>query len=396
MFLLLAANAAAESFTPEAATRLALAENRQLAAARAAIAEAEARADGLGRLPDPELETEFAAGSRGRGRLEIGLTQTFPRTSRLRLERRVAAESLKVARLEVAAAEAATVARVRAALVDLAAADAALELAGRQAAVARDFAGTQRAQSASGQLSALDAAQADLFAREAELALAEPRAVRTAAALALATELGREADTTLMATVDLTLPENPWVDAMPGRRPDLALADAATVAGDAAIALARTQGREDYRVGVFVEGEQDRDDFGAREQEAKIGLRFSMPLPLRNPAAPVIAEKQAARRRLALAQEALALAARNEIAAAADKVRVRHSAARAIAAELLPAAHAHLAAAEAARARGEAEPAQLFRARERVGELERADLAARHAYHLAVIQHLAAVGRLLP
>lgn len=395
-FLLLATSVAAESLTPETATRLALAENPQLAVARALIAEAEARADGLGRLPNPELETEVAAGSRGRGRVEIGLSQTFPRSSRLRLERRVAAETLTLARLEVAAAELAAVIRVRTALVDLAAADAGLALVERQAVLARAFAAAQRAQIATGQLSELDAAQADLLAREAELALAESRASREATALALATELGREAGTTLDVAVDLSLPENPPVEEALGRRPDLALADAALAAGDADIALARTQGREDYRAGVFVEGEQDRDDFGTWEQEAKVGLRFSMPLPLRNTAAPAIAEKRAARRRLVLEHEALALSARNEIAATSANVRVRHSAARAIATELLHAALAHLAAAEAAHARGEAETAQLFRARERVGELERADLAARHAYHLAVIRHLAATGRLQP
>ncbi len=124
----LATLAVAEPLTPEAVTRLALDNNPRLAAARAVVAEAEARVSGLGRLPNPEFETEFAAGSRERGRLEVGLAQVFPRTSRLRLERRVAAEAVALARLEIAAAEADTVARARSALVELAAADAGLAL----------------------------------------------------------------------------------------------------------------------------------------------------------------------------------------------------------------------------------------------------------------------------
>ncbi len=392
----LATLAVAEPLTPEAVTRLALDNNPRLAAARAVVAEAEARVSGLGRLPNPEFETEFAAGSRERGRLEVGLAQVFPRTSRLRLERRVAAEAVALARLEIAAAEADTVARARSALVELAAADAGLALVERQAALAREFADAQTRQTAAGQLSALDSAQAALVAREAELALADPRADRVAAALALATELGREADPALAASLDLALPAEAPAPAALASRPDLALAEGALVAGDAEIALARSQGREDYRVGVFAEGEQDRDDLGAREQELKIGLRFSMPLPVRKVSGPAVAEKQAARRRLVLERDALALAARNEVAASAAALAARHAAARVIATELLPAARAHLTATEAAFGRGEAEMAQVFRARERLAELERSDLAARRAYHLALVQNLAAAGRLLP
>ena len=394
----LATLAVAEPLTPEAVTRLALDNNPRLLAARAVVAEAEARASGLGRLPDPELETEFAAGSRERGRFEVGLTQAFPRTSRLRLERRVAAEAIALARLEISAAEADTVARARSALVELAAADAGLVLAERQAALAREFAEAQVRHVKAGQLSALDSAQAVLVAREAELALAEPRAERLAAAFALATELGREADPALAASFDLSLPaETPTSVAVSlASRPDLALAEGALAAGDAEIALARSHGREDYRVGVFAEGEQDRDDLGSREQELKIGLRFSMPLPVRKVAVPAVAEKQAARRRLVLERDTLALAARNEVAASSAALAARHAAARAVADELLPAARAHLAATEAAFGRGEAEVAQVFRARERLAELERSDLAARRAYHLAAVQNLAAAGRLLP
>lgn len=395
-FSLLAALAVAEPLTPEAATRLALEHNPDLAAARALIAEAEARATGLGRLPNPELETEFAAGSRERGRFEIGLTQTFPRTARLRLERRVASESIALARREVAAAEAETIVRVRTVLVDLGAARAGLALAENQAALAREQAAALRLQAESGQISGLDAAQAGLVARELELALAEPRAELRAAEIALAAELGLAPGQVPEVRIDLALPAEPAP--APGldfsNRADLARADTALAVSDAEAALARTAGRESWRGGVFIEGEQDRDGLGAREREAKLGLRFSVPLPVRDSAAPAMAEKQAARRRLALERTALVAAAQKEIALASADVAARHQHARALAEELLPAARAHLAAVEAARTRGETELARVFLAREHVAGLERADLAARHAYHLAHIRLLAASGRL--
>jgi outer membrane protein TolC len=389
-FCLLTALAAAEPLTPEAATRIALAQNRELAAARELIAEAQARASGLGRLPNPELETEFALGREGRGRVELGLSQTFPRASRLRLERRVAAESILLARREVSLAELALTARTRLAVLELAAAQSELALAEKQAALAREFAVAQTAQVRAGQVSGLDSAQAALVAREAELAVPTLRAAQAAASMKLASLLAREADSGLTAAVDLALPPDEAAVPPPGLCADAALAEAQLKAADAEVALARSHGREDFKLGVFVEGDQDRDDTGARNQQAMLGVRFSMPLPVRSVSAPLVAEKQAARRRAVLEREARVREAVNEVAASAAEVRARHVAARALAAELLPAARDHLAATEAAYGRGEIDSAPVFRARERLAEIERSDLAARLAYHRAAVRRLSA------
>lgn len=410
-FTLLATLAVAEPPTPEAATRLALQNHPELAAARALVAEAEAGASGLGRLPNPEFETEFALGDEERGRFEIGLNQRFPRSSRLRLERVVAAESVALARLEIAVREAEVAARVREALIDHAAARAAVALAEKQAALAREFAESQAAQAGAGQLSALDAAQARFAAREIELSLLDLRAEADAAAAQLAAALGREvgaearamddananSNTTDPETplVDLSLPAAPAEARSPAARADLQLAERALAAGEAEVSLARFSGQDDFSAGLFVEGEQDTDAFGSNERELKVGLRFSFPLPVRDVAAPAVASKQAARRRLALERDALAAAARREAAVTAAALRSRHAAALALAGELLPAAREHLAATDAAYRRGEIEIAQVFRARERLAEIERSDLAARQAYHLAVVRHLAATGNLV-
>lgn len=383
---MLAVLAAAEPLTSDTATRVALEQNPELAAARELIAEAEARGSGLGRLPNPELETEIALGRQGRGRVEVGLSQTFPRASRLRLERRVADETLLLARREVALAELALVGRTRLALLELAAAQAERELVEQQAALAREFALAQAVQVRAGQRSALDFTEAELIAREAELAIALPRAAQAAASVALATLLGREADAALTVSVDLALPSDEAAVPPPGLCADVDLAEAQLSAADAEVALARSTGREDFQVGIFVEGDQEREDLGEREQDAMVGVRFKMPLPVRSVAGPLVAEKQAARRRVALEREARLREAVNEVAASATEVRARHAAARAFAAELLPAARAYLAATEAARARGEIDSAPVFRARERLAGLERSDLAARLAYHRAALR----------
>lgn len=265
----------------------------------------------------------------------------------------------------------------------------------KQAELGREFAAAQTAQVAQGQLSALDAASARFSAREIELGVADLRAGEIAAAAALATVLGRESDTVLEAVADLALPPEAPAPRAPGPRADLALAEKALAAGDADLSLARIGGEEGYAIGLFVEGEQERADLGGREHDLMIGLRFSLPLPVRAVTAPAVAEKQAARRRLALERDALALAARNQAAATAAAVQTRHAAASAVAAELLPAAREHLTATVAAFERGELELARVFSARTRLAEIERADLAARHAYHLAAVRHLAATGHLI-
>ena len=352
------------------------------------IAEAEARASGLCRLPKPEFEIEVALGRQGRGRIEVGLSQTVPRASRLRLELRVAAESLLLARREVAIAELTITARTRLAVLELAAAQSELALAEKQAALAREFADAQASQVRAGQLSALDSAQAQLMAREAELAVALPRAAQTAASIHLASLLGQDPDASLDVALDLALPPAEAAVPPPARCLETALGETRLNTADAEIALARSEGREDFRLGVFVEGEQDRSDLGEREQEVMLGLRFSMPLPVRSVAAPLVAEKQAARRRVALERENHARQTRQTHAAGAAELSARHGTALAIAAELLPAARAHLAATEAAFAKGEIDTTPVFRARERLAEIERSDLAARLAYHRSAVRRL--------
>lgn len=382
--------ALAEPLTFETATQIALAQNPGLAAAREMIAEAEARASGLGRLPNPEIETEAALGREERGRVELGVSQTFPRAARLRFEKGLAAEGVRLARSEVALAELVIAARTRLAVLDLAAAHAESDLVAKQAALAREYAGVQEAEARAGRLSALESAQAALSAREAELAVNPLRAARTAASMKLATLLAREPDAELAVVVDLSLPPEEAAVPAPGPCASSDLADARLGTADAEVGLARSLGREDFKLGVFVEGEQDRPDAGERKRDAMLGVRFSMPLPVRSVAGPLVAEKQAARRRAALEREARVREAVNETAASAAEVLALHDAARAIAVELVPAARAHLAATEAARARGELDLSDVLRARERLVALERSDLSARLAYHRAAVRRLSA------
>jgi outer membrane protein, heavy metal efflux system len=367
-----------------------------LGASRALVGEAEARAAAAGRRPDPEASGELVPGGGGDGRFELGIEQALPRGDRRRLERLAASEAVAVARLELTAAEESAVARARFALFDLAAAGERRDLARRHAAAAREFGVVERRNADRGQAAALDASQAELAVLEFALVLADLETEILSSRAALATALGAEPDRDLRAVVDLTLPETAPPLPAPRPRPDLALRDAAVTAADAEIALARAAVRGDLRLGLFLEGERRRDSAGARERDLLLGVRFGLPLPVRSAAPLAVAEPQARRRRLQLEREALAQGARRDVASAIEVVLSRHATALALAADLLPAARALVAAAEDSRARGEGDAGQVFRARDRLFQIERSDLAARHAYHAAVLHYLLVSGNLLP
>ena len=82
--------------------RLVRAQNPELTAARVRIREALARSAKAGRHANPELETSVEQNSRFREwKAEIGFTQRFPVTDRLRLEREIGLTEVKAAEAEV-------------------------------------------------------------------------------------------------------------------------------------------------------------------------------------------------------------------------------------------------------------------------------------------------------
>lgn len=394
LFLTLGSAAAQTRLTPAETTRLALARNPELQAARQIVAEAEARARSTGRLANPELGLEVAGGRDFEGRIEVALTQWFPVTSRLRWERKLSSLQIDMARLEVADKELQLVTAAQLARVELAAAQEARSLAAGQIRTTAAEAESLKNQAAEGLASHLDAGSSALASREIDLQQTTLLVEETAAASRLATLLGTSADK-LPATDPLALPSSLPAKSPTLNRPDLQLAELAVAAGDADILLARSSRWQDVGVGLFAEGERNRDEPEGIEPEGLLGMRVSIPFPFWQDGSAQVAEKQAGRRRLEHQLAALRLAARNDAASAWQTLKIRYDAAGQAASSLLPAARRHLAETTAAQQRGEADVSQVFRARERLMALERADLEARKAFHLARIQWLAATGALL-
>lgn len=380
--------------TPESVTRLALAGNLELRAARQVIAEAEARARGTGRLANPELGLAVAGGQDFEGRVEVGLTQWFPVTSRLRWERTVSQLEITKARLEVESAEYRVVVAALAAYVELAAVREEMALNRRLAEAAEKEASTLEKQAAHGLASSLDAGAGRLAAGEILLSQTSSQANEAAALEMLATLLGASADGSF-TTAGLPLPANVPGKTVAINRPDLQLAELALQTGDAEIALAQASRWQDVGVGIFVEGERTRDEPEGIEPEGLLGLRVSVPFPLWQDGRAKVQEKQAALARLKQNLAALKLVAQNEAVAAWKTMQIRFESAQKSSSTVLPAAREQLAKTEAAFGRGEADMTQIFRARERLMQFERGDLETRKAFYLARVRWQGATGTIL-
>jgi cobalt-zinc-cadmium efflux system outer membrane protein len=376
------------------AGRLALSQNLELQAARQVLEEAGARLRGAGRLSNPEFGIEVAGGRDFEGRVEMGLTQWFPVTARLRWERRLSELELAMARCEVAGRELEITGAAQRALVELAAAQETVQLAARQGRVAKTEAEAFRKQAAEGFLSDSEAGSSALTAGEIALQGAALRAEEAQAAARLATLLGLPAERPIVAS-GLALPKSLPAKISALRRPDLQLAELALAAGATDVELAKAARWQDVGVGLFAEGERNRDEPEGIEPEGLLGLRATVPLPLWQNGQARVAEKQAGRARREHQLAALRLAARNEATAAFRAMQIHYEAARKSASEILPAARKNLAEYEAAKQRGEVDAAQVFRARERLASLESADIEARKAFFIARIQWLTATGTLL-
>ncbi len=141
------------------------AQNPDLTAARLRIREAVGRMKQSGRPANPELETSLEHNPRFReGKFEIGISQRFPVTNRLRLEKEISLTEVKTAEAEVRDVERQLIGQAREAVVKILATRQRRELLREQSGVSGEFAKFLSEAAAKGEGSALDAGQAKLEA----------------------------------------------------------------------------------------------------------------------------------------------------------------------------------------------------------------------------------------
>jgi cobalt-zinc-cadmium efflux system outer membrane protein len=380
-----------------------------LIAARLRIEEARGRFQGAGRLANPTLGVEMKHDRKfEEGTLTLSLDQSFPITARLRLEKVLSHKAIAAAELEIRDMERKLIAEAQTVAVKLVFLAQQRDLRKQQAGLSASLAqfATKRAQM--GEISALDAAQAQVDSQRILLEVNQLEVERVTLTGELRMKLGSVSDTALVVTGGMPTPAaqtrvissgtgspQSGQRAMygPVLRPDYQKAKLAEETARTEVALAKAKKWDDFSAGVLVEGERKRDEPEGLDRSVYMGFRFTVPLPLWNQNQGEIREKQAGARRALLETQALEVDIANEAAMARSEMAANAQLANETREKLMPLVMQQTERLEQAYKRGEVDMLTVLRSREQRLALESAVLDATRNYHLARIRYDAATGR---
>lgn len=369
-------------------------QNPDLGAARIRIQQALARVNHAGRLPNPELETSLEHNPNFReGRFEIGVSQRFPITERLRLEKEISSSEMQAAAAEVREAERKLVAQARETIVKILVSRMRRQLLREQSETLNEFSHFLSDSAAKGEGSSLDAGFAKLDAASFALQARQLDAEEVTLVGELKPLLGMHAGESLSVGGDLPPPALPSPDSDLSRRPDLQAAKLTAAAAGQGVALEQARRYDDFEGGIFAGAERTEDAPDGYDNEAVFGLRFKIPLPLWNKNEGPIHEAEATQKRKEM--EAVALSRNIHLEAQAARASMQEWAMliHEINQNLLPQADEQSALAETAFRKGQSEIQSVLRSREKRLQLAAARLDALREFHLARVRHQTALGK---
>ncbi len=367
--------------------------NPSLIAARLRIDEARGRLLGSGRLSNPEIGAGFSHDSRFReGTIGVSFDQRFPVTARLRIEKQLSAKLVEAAELEIRDAERLSIAEAQGLVVKLLSLEQQRELRTRQTELAQKLSKFAGDRAAKGEISPLDAAQAQVDSQRLILEARKIETEKVALVGELKPLLGIAASSELNVKGTLPKPKMPATSSWQGR-PDYKLALVNEDASRIGIDLAKTKKWDDVTAGLMWEGERMEDAPDGLEKTGFIGLRVSIPLPFWNKNQGEIAERNAAATRAALETRALASNITNQQAAARAEMAANARLASDTEGTLLPLVLEQTGKLEKAYETGQSDLFSLLRSREQRLQLEVAVLDATRDFHLARIRYEAASGK---
>jgi len=370
------------------------AQNPDLAAARLRIQEALGRMNQSGRLSNPELDTSFEHNSRFReGKFEIGFSQRFPVTDRLRLEKEVSLTELKASEAEVCEVERQMVGKAREAMVKVMATRQRRELLREQSGVFNEFADFLSEVAAKGEGSALDAGQAKLETASLSMEIRQLDASETALVGELKPLLGMRPGEALSVSGSLPGPALPPVTVDPARRPDFQSAKLNAQAAAQGVVLEQARRYDDIEGGLFAAAERTEDAPEGYENEAMIGLRFKVALPFWNKNEGTIQEAEAKKERTEKEAIALGRGIRLEAEAAHAEMAEWKRLIDEIDGALLPLADEQSKLAESTYRNGQGEIQSVLQSREKRLRLSAAKLDALREFHLARVRYESAIGK---
>lgn len=324
----LTATVRAETYTLEKAVQTALLQNRDLAAARFAVARAEARLRQAGLLPNPTLEfsglSDVVFGAEGEGAVTLGFAQTFPLTNRLGLEKQLRRYEVAQALREIRDYERRLIARVQSLYVEVQSAREASRILEASRKRADDTAAFVRRQVEGGQGSLPEQSIAAVEARRIGAGLITSQVTAESNLLELKTALGLPAQ----ARIELPDPLDAIVRRLQARkktserivrRPDVEIATLDIDRAATEVRLAQASAWEGITIGIDYTYERSMDEPEGFDNSHLAGLNISLPLPVWNRQQGAIAENQAAAAAARARLKALELELANTIATATRK-----------------------------------------------------------------------------
>jgi cobalt-zinc-cadmium efflux system outer membrane protein len=370
------------------------AQNPDLAAARLRVQEAVGRMNQSGRLSNPEIETGLEHNPRFReGKFEVGVSQRFPITDRLRLEKEVSLAELKSSEAEVREVERLLIGQAREAVVKVLATRQRRELLREQIGVSKEFADFLSGIAAKGEGSPLDASQAKLEATSLSMEIRQLDASETALVGELKPLLGMRPGEALGVSGTLPGPSLPSASADPASRPDFQAARLNAQSAAQGVALEQARRYDDVEGGIFAGAERREDAPQGYDNEAIIGLRFKIALPFWDKNEGAVQEAEAKKIRKEKEAIALGRGIRLEAEAARAEMAEWISLIGEIDSTLLPLADEQTKLAEDAYRNAQGEIQSVLRSREKRLQLAAAKLEALREFHLARVRHETALGK---
>jgi cobalt-zinc-cadmium efflux system outer membrane protein len=319
-----AGHAAAADLSLQGAVNTALMNNRDLAAARHVVGQAQGRLRQAGLLPNPEVEfsgySDFVSGSEGEGEFVIGLHQWFPLTARLGLARQVARVDVAMALREVRNRERLLIAEVQKLYVRAQAARRREQSSAQARSDSADLVSLAGERLASGQGSLAESALARVdeqrWGNAANVAATEADKYL----LEMKTALGMAADAPLSLSQSLESVVGELREQARSKRiscrPDMELAVLAADKSSAEVALARAGAWEGIRLGIEYMQDRGVDQPGGISTGDFLGVKVMLPLPVWDRKDGETQERQAAAQAKAAQVRALELEVANSIAVA--------------------------------------------------------------------------------
>jgi cobalt-zinc-cadmium efflux system outer membrane protein len=370
--------------------------NPDLAAAQLRIDEARGRVRQSGLLTNPKLVSQYGQDPTfGELGGQIGFSQAFPVTDRLRLEKEITQAEVAVAEAEVADVERRLIGDGRLATVQYLAVQQQKDLRVRQLRVAKELADYTDGIAKKGEGSPLDAAQARLEANQFEVEIRQLETTSQQLIGVLKPLIGMTPDGSLslagtLAEVSMPAMEN--LDLQ--QRKDFEAAQFSVIAAGRAVELEQARKWQDITAGLFAGAARREDAPSGLVAEQRIGFQISIPLPIWNKNQGAIEESKARQRRLELSVLAMGNRIRNEVQTAYRLMGTQTALANEIETRLLPDSQKQVDNTISAYRNGLVNLLTVLRARDQYLRLQSGLLTARQDFHLARVRYETALGKI--